>query len=76
MKQFYAARGAFGAALGHRIARWKGRLLFLIVGTGFLLAGLSYFYSQIFQEHMSPHPYISASNRLARGSIETASDQS
>lgn len=44
IKQFYAARGMFGAALSDRkIATWQGRLLFLIIGVVMLLVGLKFF---------------------------------
>jgi hypothetical protein len=44
MKQFYAARGIYGAGkLGRPIARWKGRLLFLVIGIAFCLVGIAYF---------------------------------
>ena len=42
--QFYAARGTLGVTVSNRqIATWKGRLLFLIVGTAMLLVGLKFF---------------------------------
>ena len=45
IKQFYAARGMFGAALSDRkIATWQGRLLFLIIGVVMLLVGLKFFW--------------------------------
>jgi hypothetical protein len=44
VKQFYAARGTLGVTSSNRqIARWKGRLLFLIVGTIMLLVGIKFF---------------------------------
>jgi hypothetical protein len=43
-KQFYAAKGLYGAGLGHPIARWKGRLLFLVVGIMFLCAGVGFYF--------------------------------
>ena len=44
IKQFYAARGTFGVTVSNRqIATWKGRLLFLIVGTTMLLVGIKFF---------------------------------
>jgi hypothetical protein len=30
IKQFYAAKGVYGAVDGHPIARWKGRFLFIV----------------------------------------------
>jgi hypothetical protein len=49
VKQFYAARGMYGGGSGPPIARWKGRLLFVVVGIGFLLIGLSYFFYDVFR---------------------------
>jgi hypothetical protein len=44
MKQFYAARGALGVTVSNRqITTWKGRLLFLIVGTVMVLVGIKFF---------------------------------
>jgi hypothetical protein len=44
IKQFYAARGALGVTVSNRqIATWKGRLLFLIVGTATVLVGIKFF---------------------------------
>jgi hypothetical protein len=44
IKTFYAARGMFGAVLSDRqIARWKGRLFFIVVGIIMLLIGIQYF---------------------------------
>jgi hypothetical protein len=41
MKQFYAAKGLYGAVLSDRkVARWKGRLLFLVVGAVLLFVGI------------------------------------
>lgn len=43
IKQYYAARGIFGAALSDRkIATWQGRLLFLIIGIVMLLVGVTF----------------------------------
>jgi hypothetical protein len=44
IKQFYAAKGMFGAALSDRkIATWQGRLLFLVIGVAMLLVGIKFF---------------------------------
>jgi hypothetical protein len=44
IKQFYAAKGMFGAALSNRkIATWQGRLLFLVIGVVMLLVGFKFF---------------------------------
>lgn len=44
IKQFYAARGTLGVTVSNRrIATWKGRLLFLIVGTLMVLVGIKFF---------------------------------
>jgi hypothetical protein len=48
IKQFYAAKALYGAVGGHEVARWKGRLLFLIVGALSLVAGFAYFYYNAF----------------------------
>ena len=39
-KRFYAATGFTGTDSGKLVERWKGRLLFLIVGALFLIVGL------------------------------------
>jgi hypothetical protein len=40
MKQFYAAKGLYGAVLSDRkAATWKGRLLFVVVGAVLLFVG-------------------------------------
>jgi hypothetical protein len=45
VKQFYAAKGLYGAVLSDRkVARWKGRLLFLVVGAMLLFVGFKYFF--------------------------------
>jgi hypothetical protein len=49
VKQFYAAKGMYCAVGGHPIARWKGRLLFIVGGAGFLLIGFSYFFFHMHQ---------------------------
>lgn len=44
IKQFYAARGALGVTVSNRqIATWRGRLLFLIIGTVMVLVGIKFF---------------------------------
>ena len=46
IKQFYAAKGMYGAVLSdRRIATWKGRLLFLIIGVVMVLAGAHFLLS-------------------------------
>ena len=43
IKQFYAAKGIYGAALSDKkIPRWAGRLLFIGIGTVFLLVGIAH----------------------------------
>jgi hypothetical protein len=49
LKQFYAAKGLYGAGLGHPVARWKGRLLFVAVGAGFLLIGFKYLFFDVYR---------------------------
>jgi hypothetical protein len=41
-KQFYAIRS------DRKVARWKGRLLFVVVGAVFLLVGIKYFFYDVF----------------------------
>ena len=44
IKQFYAARGSLGVTVSDRqIATWKGRLLFMIVGSLMVLLGIKFF---------------------------------
>jgi hypothetical protein len=44
IKQFYAARGVLGVTMSNRqIATWKGRLLFVVVGTVMVLVGIKFF---------------------------------
>jgi hypothetical protein len=46
MKQFYAAKGIYGGgSLGRPIARWQGRLLFLVIGIVFCSIGIAYFFT-------------------------------
>lgn len=44
-KQFYTGRilGGPTSAQGRPVPRWWGRLIFLVVGSLFVLAGLTYF---------------------------------
>jgi hypothetical protein len=50
IKQFYAAKGIYGAVGSDRkVARWKGRLMFVVGGTVFLLLGLKYFFFDMHQ---------------------------
>jgi hypothetical protein len=45
IKQFYAGRilGGPTSTQGRPIPRWRGRLIFLVVGTVFILVGLRFF---------------------------------
>jgi hypothetical protein len=44
-KTFYAAKGLLGApSSDKKLPTWAGRLIFLIVGGGFLVVGISYFF--------------------------------
>jgi hypothetical protein len=44
VKTFYRAKGLFGAMdSGHQVARWKGRLFFIVAGIFLLLVGMQYF---------------------------------
>jgi hypothetical protein len=43
IKQFYYARDLSGVSLGRPAPRWFGRVLFSLIGAGFLLFGVSYF---------------------------------
>ena len=44
IKQFYASRGSLGVTVSDRpISTWKGRLLFLAVGTLLVHIGLKFF---------------------------------
>jgi hypothetical protein len=49
IKQFYAAKGIYGAVAGQPVARWKGRLMFVAGGVAFLLLGLKYFFYDVFR---------------------------
>ena len=50
IKQFYAAKGMYGAVSSDRkVARWKGRLLFVAVGAGFLLIGFKYLFFDVYK---------------------------
>ena len=50
IKQFYAANGMYGAVSSDRkVARWKGRLLFVAVGAGFLLIGFKYLFFDVYK---------------------------
>jgi VIT1/CCC1 family predicted Fe2+/Mn2+ transporter len=43
VKQFYAAKGMYGAALSDKkIPRWAGRVLFIGIGTVFILVGVAH----------------------------------
>jgi hypothetical protein len=48
IQQFYAANGMFGAVGGRPVTRWKGRLLFVVVGVVFLSIGFRYFFYDVF----------------------------
>jgi hypothetical protein len=44
VKTFYLAKGMFGAMLSDRkIATWKGRVFFIVIGAIMLLIGVGYF---------------------------------
>jgi len=46
INQFYAAKGILGGSLSDKpIAKWKGRLLFLLIGIVFCSMGIAYFFS-------------------------------
>jgi hypothetical protein len=46
INQFYAAKGILGVSLSDKpIATWKGRLIFLTVGSVFCALGIAYFFS-------------------------------
>ena len=46
LKQFYAAKGIYGAgSLGRPIARCQGRLLFPVIGIVFCSVGIAYFFT-------------------------------
>jgi hypothetical protein len=49
-KQFYLGRilGGPTASSSPTVARWKGRLLFVVVGVAFLLVGFRYFFYDVF----------------------------
>jgi hypothetical protein len=49
-KTFYAAKGLSGGTSGKQIPRWQGRLIFLLVGGGFLFFGIYYFISKAVSE--------------------------
>ncbi len=42
IKQFYAAKGMYGALSDKKISRWAGRLLFVGIGTAFGLVGIAH----------------------------------
>jgi hypothetical protein len=42
IKQFYAAKGMYGELSDKKIPRWAGRLLFIVIGTVFLLVGIAH----------------------------------
>ncbi len=47
IKSFYAARSTISVSLSNRkIATWKGRLLFISIGTVMIIVGASYFVVQ------------------------------
>ena len=45
VKQFYYARGVFGVTSGRPAPRLFGRVLFSVVGAGFLLVAITYLLS-------------------------------
>ena len=49
-KQFYAGRilGGPTDSSSPPIARWKGRLFFVVIGAAFLLVGFRYFFYDVF----------------------------
>jgi len=50
IKQFYAAKGLYGALSSDReVARWKGGLLFVAVGVGFLLLRFKYLFFDVYK---------------------------
>ena len=49
-KTFYAAKGISGVTSGKQIPRWQGRLIFLLVGGGFLFFGIYYLVSKFISE--------------------------
>ena len=45
VKQFYAAKGNIGSpGRGKPIARWKGQVLFVVIGIVFLALGIGHFF--------------------------------
>jgi VIT1/CCC1 family predicted Fe2+/Mn2+ transporter len=42
IKQFYAAKGMYGALSDKKIPRWAGRLLFVGIGTVFISVGIAH----------------------------------
>ena len=46
IKQFYVGNilAVLGSSSCRPVARWKGRLLFVVVGAAFLFFGLAYFF--------------------------------